>query len=284
MHKNQFISNASTNLCLCRGAGWIESGDLLDVRYYGMIKWDLGDKKLYLIPDLKDEKKRDSKIAFDWKENPSTQNSSPFSSILNAFVCTYGGPFRASQWKQCHVIFRSVWIAACKAWGGFPCTKGLLDFVRPPEGGEAECIALCSMHAVDELPPTLIERYSKTMEQMEIVERMDEWGKAKIRIEEHEKTETTDSEEAGGEVTLLDICSFLNDSYPKAPVRKGEARIPFLLSEKLKEWILSELKDNPLASSKANLPELCQPILDKMEVKWVKHGRTHVEEASIKNQ
>lgn len=278
--KKQFISSASTNLWFCRDAGWKEVDDLLNVRYHGMIKWDLGGKKLYL--DVRDEE--GNMVTFDWSENLNSEDATRYGPILGSFIYTHGGPFRASQWHQCHTIFRSIWIAACKVWGGLPCIKlHLKSKLKFPLGNNSEndCILLCSLYAVDQLPLEYKEKYSKTMKQMEIMDTWNEWGSAKIAIREHNKSETSDSEEEDEEVGVLDVVSYVCDSYTKPAVGETEASIPPLLSKETKKLISSELKDNPLKNSKRNIPKISQPILDKTEVILVKRG---LEEIRIKNQ
>ena len=236
-----------------------------------MIKWDLGAKKLYLIPDVKDGKKDGNMVTFDWSGNLNSEDPKKYGHILTAFIHT-------------HTIFRLIWIAACKVWGGLPCINLLLKSKLKYSSGdnsENDCILLCSLYAVDQLPLEYKEIYSKTVKQMEIIDTWTEWGSAKIAIREHSKSETNGSEEDDEEVGFWDIQGYISGSYTKPPVREGAASIPFLLSKETMELISSELKDNPLKNSKRNIPEISQPILDKTEVALGEEG---VEEIRIKNQ
>ncbi len=283
--KTQFISSASTNLSFCRDAGWKESDDLLNVRYHGMIKWDLGGKKLYLIQDVKDEKKEGNMVTFDWSENLNSEDDAKkYGYILAAFIYTHGGPFMSSQWHQCHNIFRLIWIAACKVWGGRPCINLLLKSkLKHPLGDNSEndCILLCSLYAVDQLPLEYEEQYSRIVKQMEIIDNWSEWGSAKTAIREHSKSETNGSEDDDEEVGVWDIRKYVSDFYTKPALGETEASIPPLLSKETMELISTELKDNPLKNSKRNIPKISQPILDTTKVILVKQG---LEEIRIKNQ
>ena len=40
-----------------------------EAEYYGMIKWLLKEKQLLLIPDLKDDSKKEKMITYVWEKN-----------------------------------------------------------------------------------------------------------------------------------------------------------------------------------------------------------------------